>query len=73
VTVNGSANGVSVLWFETPPAGVELAATLAGSSITVTLDLDRAVPAGDYSGDVLVTDTSGGTYLIPFWVRVANR
>ena len=28
---------------------------------------------GDYSGDVVVSDAGGGTYLIPFWVRVANR
>ena len=74
VAVNGAAASVaSIEWFATPPAGVQLTAVVSGSTLTVTLQLGRAVPNGDYSGDVVVTDASGNTYLIPFWVRVANR
>jgi minor extracellular serine protease Vpr len=73
VAVTGSATAASVVFFATPPAGVDVTASLTGSTLTVTLNLGRAVPDGDYSGDVVVTDASGGTYLIPFWVRVANR
>jgi minor extracellular serine protease Vpr len=74
VAVTGSGASVEgIVWFATPPAGVELTAVLSGSTLSVTLTLGRAVPNGDLSGDVVVSDTSGNTYLIPFWVRSTNR
>jgi len=74
VAVNGPGAAVEgIVWFATPPPGVQVTAVVSGSTLTVTLALSRAVPNGDYSGDVVVSDTGGGTYLIPFWVRVANR
>jgi minor extracellular serine protease Vpr len=74
VAVNGSGASVEdIVWFAAPPPGVELTAVMSGSTLTVTLALGRAVPSGDYSGDVVVSDAGGGVYLVPFWVRVANR
>lgn len=72
VAVNGPANAVSVDWFATPAAGLTLDASLSASTLAATLTVDRAVPDGDYSGDLVVTG-DGQTHLIPFWVRVINR
>jgi minor extracellular serine protease Vpr len=72
VTVHGTATAVSVSWFVAPPPGVSLTATTDGSSISATMSIGASVPNGDYSGDLVVT-AGGDQYLIPFWVRVANR
>lgn len=73
VTVNGAASGVAVEFAAAPPAGVDLNATLSGSTLTASLSLGGGVPDGDYSGDLVVTGGDGQTYRLPFWVRVTNR
>ncbi|MGH2378771.1 MAG: S8 family serine peptidase [Candidatus Limnocylindria bacterium] len=73
LTVSGaSASSVSVEAAGTLPAGLAITASVSGGAVTVTLTASRAVPGGDYSGDVVVTATDGQTYRAPFFVRL-NR
>ena len=71
VATHGAVTSVAVAFAAAPPAGLSLTASLSGGTITATMTIDRSVPGGDYSGDLVVTD-GGDVYLIPFWVRV-NR
>jgi minor extracellular serine protease Vpr len=74
VAVGGSgASSVDVQFDAAPPPGLTLTASTTASTLSATLSLDRTVPNGDYSGDLLVIGTDGRTYLIPFWVRVTGR
>jgi minor extracellular serine protease Vpr len=74
VAINGTAAASAAVQFDAaPPAGLELTADVVGGELTVTMTVARKFPPGDYSGDIAVTGTDGGVYLIPFWVRVAQR
>jgi hypothetical protein len=74
VAINGTdAASAAVLFDEAPPAGLEVTADIVGGELTVTMTVDRKFPPGDYSGDIVVTGTDSGVYLIPFWVRVTQR
>jgi minor extracellular serine protease Vpr len=72
VAVHGPASDVSVSHAAAPPAGLTVTASLSGGTITAELSLSRTVPNGDYSGDLVVVG-DGDVYLVPFFVRVANR
>jgi minor extracellular serine protease Vpr len=67
-----SPTAVAVDFDRPPPPGLSLTASTGAGSISATLQIDRTVPNGDYSGDLVVT-TPADTYLIPFWVRVIGR
>jgi minor extracellular serine protease Vpr len=74
VAINGTdAASAAVLFDEAPPAGLEVTVDIVGGELTVTMTVDRKFPPGDYSGDIVVTGTDSGVYLIPFWVRVTQR
>jgi hypothetical protein len=70
ITVNGTAaTAAEVTFTSPPPAGLSISATLAGDTVNLDASVDRTVPNGDYQGDVLITTTDGGGYLVPFFVR----
>lgn len=74
IAVGGAgATAVEVAFAASPPAGLSITATLDGDTITVDATMDRTVPNGDYSGDVVVTGSDGSTYLVPFFLRVTGR
>jgi minor extracellular serine protease Vpr len=67
------AASAAVTFAAAPPAGLTLTTALSGGSLSLTMTITRAVPSGDYSGDVVVTAIDGQTYRIPFFVRVTGR
>jgi minor extracellular serine protease Vpr len=74
IAVNGSpATAADVLFTAPPPAGLSLTATVDGGSVTLDASIDRSVGNGDYHGDIQITTADGGSYLVPFFVRVTGR
>jgi minor extracellular serine protease Vpr len=73
VAVEGApATSASVAFSGTAPAGLLLTAVIVAGDLSVNLSLDRTVPNGVYTGDIVVA-AAGQSYRIPFWVAVANR
>lgn len=74
VEVFGTAGESAEVIYANPHSQLTVAASFdSNGDLVVTLDAGRALPSGNYEGDISVTAADGQTYLLGWWVRFVNR